>query len=121
MSGVARVHSVVLECQDPVALATFYAELTGWALVEQDPDWATIRERPDQGSRLAFQRAPGHAAPAWPDPASPMQFHLDFMVDDPVAAEEVALNLGATKFAHQPGQNFTVYADPAGHPFCLCH
>jgi len=32
-----------------------------------------------------------------------------------------AVALGATKFAHQPGgDDFEVYADPAGHPFCLC-
>ena len=34
------------------------------------------------------------------------------------------LGLGATKHAFQPGEaageNFRVYLDPVGHPFCLC-
>lgn len=30
------------------------------------------------------------------------------------------LAAGAKKFDFQPGDHFRVYADPAGHPFCLC-
>jgi hypothetical protein len=30
------------------------------------------------------------------------------------------LAAGAVKFDHQPGDHYRVYADPAGHPFCLC-
>ena len=44
----------------------------------------------------------------------PQQLHLDIMVDDPVAAGQAAVELGAARL---PGEN--VYADPAGHPFCL--
>ena len=67
-----------------------------------------------------FQTAPGYQPPAWPDPSSSMQMHLDFLVDDPDAAEAKVLAAGATKFGFQPGDHFRVYADPAGHPFCLC-
>jgi hypothetical protein len=50
-----------------------------------------------------------------------MQYHLDFMVDDLDQAGKQAVALGATKFEYQPGGgDFVVYADPAGHPFCLC-
>jgi hypothetical protein len=31
-----------------------------------------------------------------------------------------ALAAGAAKYGVQPGDHFRVYADPAGHPFCLC-
>jgi hypothetical protein len=31
-----------------------------------------------------------------------------------------ALAAGAAKYDVQPGDHFRVYADPAGHPFCLC-
>jgi hypothetical protein len=41
-------------------------------------------------------------------------------VDDADAAEARVLAAGATKYDHQPGEHFRVYADPAGHPFCLC-
>ena len=50
-----------------------------------------------------------------------MQFHLDFKVDDLDASEQAALALGATKTAEQPSpENFRVFLDPVGHPFCLC-
>ena len=50
-----------------------------------------------------------------------MQSHLDFHVGDLDAAERAALALGARKFDDQPSpENFRVFADPVGHPFCLC-
>ena len=119
MSGFARMRNIVLETADPKGLAGFYRELTGWQVVDDEPDWITLS---DGGAiRLAFQEAPGYKPPTWPDESSSMQYHLDFMVDDLAEAGERAVALGATKFAHQPGgDDFVVYADPAGHVFCLC-
>ncbi|HEX6499521.1 MAG TPA: VOC family protein [Micromonosporaceae bacterium] len=118
MSGFARFYGVVLECQDPRALAEFYSALTGWELEYADDEWVTLRD--GDNVRLSFQKAPGHIAPNWPDAASPMQVHLDFYVDDLTKSVDHAIALGATRFDHQPGESFTVLADPAGHPFCLC-
>jgi hypothetical protein len=78
-----------------------------------------VGETEQAGFHLSFQRAPGHQAPTWPDPASSMQAHLHFRVEDLDAAERAVLDLGATKFDHQPAAFSRVYADPAGHPFCL--
>ena len=118
MSGFAKLRNVVLECPDPKALSEFYRELTGWTVVGEEADWVSLSS--DGGLRLAFQEAPGYQPPVWPDDASPMQFHLDFTVDDLDEAGKLAVELGATKFLHQPGDDFEVYADPVGHPFCLC-
>ena len=54
------------------------------------------------------------------DPTSSIMMHLDFLVTDRAATEARVLAAGATKLDFQPnsGQCF-VYADPAGHPFCL--
>jgi len=50
----------------------------------------------------------------------PIQLHLDFDVDDLVAAEVTVLAAGATKYPDQPNADHClVFADPAGHPFCL--
>ena len=49
-----------------------------------------------------------------------MQFHLHRRVDDIDAAEGAVLARGATKFDHQNPDHSRVFADPAGHPFCLC-
>jgi hypothetical protein len=40
------------------------------------------------------------------------------MVDDVEEAEPKALALGAKRLPGE-GDDFRVYADPAGHPFCL--
>ena len=121
MTLAARLTGVVLECPDPRALAEFYSQITGWPIVNTDPDWYSIGEDPADRPRLSFQLAPGYQPPQWPDPASSMQFHLDFTVDDLDSAERATLALGATKFDEQPSpDNFRVFADPVGHPFCLC-
>jgi hypothetical protein len=71
--------------------------------------------------RIGVQLAPGHVPPDWPDGA-PQQVHLDFHVEDPVQAHEQAMGLGARLLRagdlQSEGGN-SVYADPAGHPFCI--
>ena len=79
--------------------------------------WATVT---GPNGRIDFQTAPGHTPPTWPDPTSPMQMHLDLYVDDLASAEARVLAAGATKYEYQPNPDHClVYADPAGHPFCL--
>lgn len=109
---IGRMHHVVLDCRDPAALARFYSALLGLPVTHADPDWVVVAPD-DTTSGLAFQRAPDHVPPRWPDPDHPQQFHLDVMVDDVAAAEPQVLALGAVRLAG------TVFADPAGHPFCL--
>jgi len=59
-----------------------------------------------------------YSAPRWPDPAYPQQLHLDVRVDDVTVAEPAVLALGATRLPGE-GDNWRVYADPAGKPFCF--
>jgi catechol 2,3-dioxygenase-like lactoylglutathione lyase family enzyme len=110
---IGRLHHVVLDCPDPAALAAFYSSLLGQPITYQSDNWVVVADD-ETSSGLAFQLAPDHHPPSWPDPAVPQQFHLDVMVADVVAAGPRVLALGAAKLA---GEN--VYADPAGHPFCL--
>jgi len=65
-----------------------------------------------------FQQIENYQAPRWPDPAYPQQFHLDVTVDEIEAAEQGTLALGATRL-YGEGENWRVYADLAGKPFCL--
>jgi predicted enzyme related to lactoylglutathione lyase len=61
-------------------------------------------------------------APQWPD-GEPQQIHLDLYVDDIAAAHAAAMALGARVLQAAEltaPSGFQVYADPAGHPFCLC-
>lgn len=112
-SMIGRLHHLVIDCPDPFALATFYSGLLGQPVTYRSDDFVVVAAS-DTTSGLAFQLAPGHQPPSWPDPARAQQMHLDVMVEDVTAAGPRVLALGATKL---DGDN--VYADPAGHPFCL--
>jgi catechol 2,3-dioxygenase-like lactoylglutathione lyase family enzyme len=111
---------VVLDAPDLTAVSTFWAGLLGGAVVADD-DWHTILV--DGEYRLAVQLAPDHVPPKWPD-GTPQQIHLDLYVEDIRSAHDEAMALGARllKPADDLGsaEGFQVYADPAGHPFCLC-
>ncbi|ASW57328.1 VOC family protein [Plantactinospora sp. KBS50] len=115
--AIARFPSVVLDCPDPAALATFYGSLLDWKIDISD-DWADVRA--DYGQCLSFQQVADYTPPRWPGQDTPQQMHLDLIVDDLDAAEAAVLELGGKRHEHQPGESFRVFLDPAGHPFCLC-
>ncbi|MCP3768949.1 MULTISPECIES: VOC family protein [Streptomyces] len=125
MAAVARLRSVVVDCPEPRELARFYAAVGGGMPEEEDPDWVVLQI--PAGPRLAFQRAPGYSPPDWPraDHGS-QQFHLDFDAggtwEEVDEAEQKVLALGARPLDREDDEkkDFRVYADPAGHPFCLC-
>jgi catechol 2,3-dioxygenase-like lactoylglutathione lyase family enzyme len=119
---VARINSIVLDCPAPEQLARFYQEMLGYLPHHADDDWVTIADPADPAQRLSFQRIANFQAPTWPAGRRPQQLHLDLLVDDLAAAHDRALAAGASPLAgvvvHED-EAFQVYADPAGHPFCL--
>ena len=121
---IGRLHHLVLDCPDPDLLARFYSELLGWPITWQQPDWVVVAVD-DRTSGLAFQPVADYRAPDWPDPAHPQQLHLDVMVDDQAAAASPGAGPGRPPAGRrrssdeQPGSGPWVFADPAGHPFCL--
>lgn len=113
----AHVRNIVFECPDARALAAFYCELLGMRLIRDD--WVVIATDEHSLPRLAFDEVDDYQRPTWPNPEHPQQVHLDFSVDDAEAAIELALRLGATRLPDMGG-SCPVFADLAGHPFCLC-
>jgi predicted enzyme related to lactoylglutathione lyase len=111
---------IVFDAADLAAESSFWAGLLG-GTVAQDDDWHNILV--DGEWRMGIQLAPNHVPPDWPDGA-PQQIHLDLWVDDLQAAHEQALSLGARLLKPaddlEATEGYQVYADPAGHPFCLC-
>lgn len=110
---------VVFDAADLAAESGFWAGLLG-GTVEAEDDWHSIYV--DGQPRIGVQLAPDHQPPQWPD-GIPQQIHLDLFVDDIRAAHEHALSVGAKLLREgdaDSSQGFQVYADPAGHPFCLC-
>jgi predicted enzyme related to lactoylglutathione lyase len=120
---IAKLQCVVLDCADVGELSGFYRSLLGGVVNQPDSrwsvddDWATLHIG---GVVLAFQRVEDHRPPRWPDPARPQQFHLDLGVADLDQAQEQVLRVGGTLLDAGDGQRgWRVFADPAGHPFCL--
>jgi catechol 2,3-dioxygenase-like lactoylglutathione lyase family enzyme len=111
--------AVTIDAPDASALARFYADLTGLKVTYDGPEGALVSDTAEMtGRNLMFQNVAEYTAPRWPDPAHPQQAHLDLAVDDLDAGQARALELGASRL-DGGGQRFRVFADPAGHPFCL--
>lgn len=135
-AGFPSLRSTVLDTTDARALAEFYRALLGYryrpgdeppAAGRQDPrgsDWLVI-VAPDGRGRLAFQQVDRLAPSTWPDDRVPQQAHLDLAVGSPgdlAAQHPRILGLGARLLADRsddPDEPLYVYADPAGHPFCV--
>ena len=111
---------VVFDAPDLAAESGFWAAMLG-GTVDAEDDWHSVYV--DGQPRIGVQLAPDHVPPEWPG-GTPQQIHLDLYVDDIESAHDEAMALGAKllKAADDVGsaEGFQVYADPAGHPFCLC-
>ncbi|GAA4981957.1 VOC family protein [Actinopolymorpha pittospori] len=114
---------IVFDAADVEAESAFWAGLLGgkieggdrWRNIWIDADW-----------QLGVQHAPDHVPPEWPGGA-PQQIHLDFYVENIQAldaAHDEVISLGGRllKAANDrtADHGVQIYADPAGHPFCLC-
>lgn len=113
---------VVLDATDLAAVSQFWAGVLGGHVVEDD-DWHSVVDAAGEW-RMGVQHAPDHVAPDWPAGTPGQQVHLDLWVEDIEAAHDEVMALGARVLqdaaeTDEPDR-FRVYADPAGHPFCLC-
>ena len=115
LGSATQLFAVTIDAADASALARFYAELLGMEVTYDGPEGSLIV---GDGKSVMFQKVGEYTAPQWPDPAHPQQAHLDIQVDDLDAGEARAVELGAARL-EGGGKTFRVFADPAGHPFCL--
>ena len=84
----------IIDCPDPMKLATFYSRVTGRAVMEgSGDDMAAITFGEVD---LAFQRVAHYRPLRWPDDEHPKQYHLDFEVADIEAEQHRVIALGAT-------------------------
>ncbi len=111
---------IVFDAADLAAESAFWAGMFG-GHVMADERWHSVIDASGDW-RIGVQLAPHHVPPQWPDGA-PQQVHLDLHVDDPRAAHEEAMALGARLLQGasdlDTDEGHQVYADPAGHPFCI--
>jgi hypothetical protein len=136
MPDFPALRAVVVDATDARAIAEFYRQLLGYLYRtgdeppppgQPDPrgdDWLVLRDRTGN-ARLAVQHVAHLPVSTWPDSQIPQQLHLDLTVanvDELATQRDRALSLGATVLldrAADPEEPLYVFADPAGHPFCI--
>lgn len=98
-------------------LAAFYCALLGMQIVRED--WLKIAKDPASPLQFALDADGWSDArpPRWGDPERPQQLHLDLQAPDVAETGALILGLGGTLQADLG--EWQIYADPAGHPFCL--
>ena len=114
----AQQFRVVVDCPDAEALAGFYQGLLGGTVEVGQNGWVALNDTGGVAA-LDFQQVEDFQPPTWPGGPAPVQLHLDFYVDDLEATAARASAAGATRLEVQPNDHCLVFADPAGHPFCL--
>lgn len=132
---VPRLRQVVLDCTDARSLAEFYRRLLDFVYRpgdeppetgadERGSDWLVLTTA-DGVPQLAFQQVSQLPEVTWPDGPVPQQLHLDMTVasvPDLDAQHRRVLQLGGRLLSDRsddPEEPLRVYADPAGHPFCI--
>lgn len=111
---------VVFDASDLAAESAFWAEMLGGRVLADD-DFHNVFDADDRWV-IGVQLAPNHVPPDWPH-GNAQQVHLDLHVDDPAGAHAHAVSLGARLLQADDDlatpEGHQVYADPAGHPFCI--
>jgi len=133
---VPALRQVVLDTADARRLAEFYRELLGYAYRpgdepppagrpdENGQDWLVLCD-PSGRAALAFQQVGELPRSTWPADGIPQQLHLDMTVPTVEALERQharVLGLGGELVLDRSDDEeepLRVYADPAGHPFCI--
>jgi len=129
------LRQVVIDGTDIRVLAEFYRQLFGLQYrpgdepprsIDPDPagaDWLVLRN--GSGMGLAFQHVEALPEPTWPDGEHPQMLHLDTTVPNTEALarqRDRVLALGGRLLLDRfddPDEPLYVFADPAGHPFCI--
>jgi hypothetical protein len=118
-SPVMQIAGVTIDCGDPAAMASFYAQALIGDISHEDETGAQVRLA--DGQLLLFRHVVDYRPPTWPSQELPIQLHFEYYVDDVTIAEARLHLLGATTAESQDNDDadLIVMLDPAGHPFCI--
>jgi hypothetical protein len=108
-----RLGSVVVDCNEPQALAAFWRAALNLLPEHESENWVSIVSAGSR-VRLAFQRVPE-------DKTVKNRLHLDLDTTDVALEVDRLAGLGATWLYDSPHQDdvFTTMADPEGNEFCV--
>jgi len=116
MDPIGTIDGLVIDGDDTLALAAFWAELFATTVAANEDDGHYVDLHPtDDGLTLRFQRVPEAKAVK-------NRLHLDIEVADVDAAAARVEALGGS-IVRRPepeyGYRFVIAADPEGNEFCL--
>jgi catechol-2,3-dioxygenase len=119
---VPHLDAVVIHCQQPAALAGFYAELLGLPVAAADVAAIEADTLGEDESVLLGSRDALHA---WLTPVGELELargriHLDVRLDAAGDLDRL-ITLGATRQWDDAQGRWTVLADPEGNLFCALH
>jgi len=114
MSATPRVAYVIVDCADPLRLATFWSELLGSKITGQDDSWVDIEPVSDGGPAIGFVVVPESKTVK-------NRVHLDLEVADLDAERSRVEALGGRVASEVRGESarFQVFYDPEGNELCL--
>ncbi|HEX2235372.1 MAG TPA: VOC family protein [Actinomycetota bacterium] len=106
--------TVVIDSQDPAALARFWAAVLDFHMVYEDDNEAVIANHEETYPGMLFNRVPDSKTVK-------NRLHIDLAPDDRDAEVERLLALGARRVdVGQTGEEpWVVLADPEGNEFCV--
>ena len=135
MGEYPQLLNTVLDCTNARELAEFYRQFLGVRYRSGDepptdgtPDdahWLVLTDA-NGVRKLAFQQVHDLPRASWPEPSEvPQQLHRDFAVPSRSELDrqrERAVALGSVILLNRsddPDEPLYVFADLAGHPFCI--
>ena len=115
-TGAGPLAAVVVDCDDPQALAPFWAAATGWAVAGADDDLVSLHAPHGRPPDVELLRVPGERH-------GKNRLHLDvapFADGDTQAAAERLMGLGARRLdVGQRDVTWVVLSDPEGQALCV--
>lgn len=108
-----RVGSIVIDVKDFSRMRAFWQAALGYrprSPPARGDDFVVLRDPAEKGPNVSI------------DAMEPLRgkIHLDLYTDEPDGEVKRLLSLGATVFSErEPGEDFTVLADPEGNLFCV--
>ena len=108
-----RVGSVVIDVRDFNRMLTFWQQALSYvprSPTTPEDDFTVLKDPAGKGPNVSI------------DGMEPLRgrIHLDLYTEHPEEEVERLLRLGATVYAErEPGEDFTVLADPEGNLFCI--
>ncbi|CAB4930908.1 unannotated protein [freshwater metagenome] len=117
-----KIQCLTIDCQDPAALADFWAQVLDWKVGEGATNNEAYIEKklePSHGDGypdLLFIKTPEHKI-------SKNRMHIDLRPEDQLLEVERLEKIGATRIeigqSSDPDTTWIVMADPEGNEFCV--